>query len=221
MKHTIVYYTANLISDFFAENVRRHIASFGLPIVSVSHKPIDFGKNICIEGMPISNYTVYQQILLGAREVDTKYIICCEDDTLYNAQHFNYEPSKDTFAYNVNRWNCNPFFYYYRHRSGMCMCIAPTELMIDTLEKRFKKYPKPIERRKFRGFGEPGRYEHDLGLPPVKMETFRTKHPTVTFNHRPSLGGKRRLLKTDIIEQSIPLWGKAYDTWTRFYGDVR
>ena len=219
MSHTILYYTANLISDFFAENVRDHLRSFGLPIVSVSHKPIDFGENICIGEAEVSNYTVYRQILIGAQRAETKYVVCCEDDSLYVPEHFTVEPPEDTLVYNNNRWNLNTYFYYYRDRAGMCMCVAPRELMIEVLEKRFEKYPEPIERRKFKGFGEPGRYEDLLGLPPVKMETFKTADPTVTFNHRPSLGGKRRILKTDLIEQTIEPWGKAYDLWCKYYGD--
>ena len=46
---TLLYYTANKIPETFGQNVRNHLLSLfpeGIPIISVSHKPIDFGKNI-------------------------------------------------------------------------------------------------------------------------------------------------------------------------------
>lgn len=219
MTHTILYYTANLISDFFAENIRKRLTETGLPIVSVSHKPIDFGVNICVEECEPSPYNIYRQILIGAKKATTKYVVCCEDDSLYIEEHFTTIPDDDTFYYNVNRWNVNQYYYYYRRRAGMCMCVAPTELMVETLEKRFKKYPDPIPRAaKFAGFGEPGRYERKLGLEPVKMKVFKTSQPTLTFNHNPSLGGKRRILSTDILKHKLEPWGKAEDLWAEIHG---
>jgi len=211
---TILFYTANLISDHFASKVREHLleACNGIPIVSISHKPMDLGENICVSGMPVSEYSVYKQILMGAKEAKTKYVSCCEDDALYVPEHFNHIPPDDTFYYNVNRWNIARDFYYYRERRLMSMCIAPTQLMIDTLETRFAKYSECCSH-----FGEPGRFEHKLGLPAVKIDSFKTEIPTLTFVHRPSLGGKRKLLPGDLIEKELPYWGSAKELWDRIY----
>ncbi len=222
---TLLYYTANLISDFFANNVRNHLleSSGGkIPIISVSHKPIDFGKNICMNGSEPSIYNIYRQVFIGAQKVQTKYIACCEDDTLYVPEHFEHRPPDDTFSYNNNRWNIKGDIYFFRHRhhptsGGMCMCIAPTELMVKTLETRFEKYPTKPE--SLIGFGEPGRYDHRLGLERPKSDKFRTKIPTLTFVHKPSMGGVRRVMhKIDIVEKEIPYWGNAIELWNRIYG---
>jgi hypothetical protein len=173
---------------------------------------MDFGENICVSGMEVSAYSVYKQILMGAKQAKTKYVACCEDDALYVPEHFEHIPPDDTFHYNVNRWSVTRDFYYYRQRRLMSMCIVSTQLMIDTLETRFAKYSECCSH-----FGEPGRFEHKLGLPSVKIGSFRTEIPTLTFVHRPSLGGKRKLLPVDIIKKELPYWGSSQELWDRIY----
>lgn len=211
---TILFYTCNRIHDSFATKIRENLLEScnGTPIISISHKSMDFGNNICVSGMEVSEFSVYKQILMGAKEAKTKYVACAEDDALYVPEHFDHEPPEDTFYYNVNRWNVNRDFYYYRERRLMSMCIAPTQLMIDTLGTRFAKYSESCSH-----FGEPGRFEDKLGLPPVKIDSFKTVIPTLTFEHRPSLGGKRKLRPNDLIAKELPYWGSAKELWDRIY----
>ena len=217
---TILYYTANRISDYFANNVRRHLLemSKGIPIISVTKKPMDFGdKNICVGNTEHTVYNIYRQILIGALAAKTDWVACCEDDCLYNEEHLQYRPDK--FAYNINRWNVNRKYFFYRKRAGMCMGIAPRKLMVETLEKRFEKYPIPLKGREaHRGWGEPGRCEKNIGLPEVAMETFTTNTPTLTFSHRPSMGGIRRVLRRDTVKQNLSPYGNARSFWKQYHG---
>jgi len=44
------------MSDPFASNIRNHLLSLfpeGVPLISISHKPMDFGDNICVEGLEV------------------------------------------------------------------------------------------------------------------------------------------------------------------------
>jgi hypothetical protein len=193
------------------------ISSSGkFPIISISQKPIDFGENICVGEIGASNVNVYKQILVGAKAAKTKYVFCCEDDSMYNEEHFAYRPPSNAFCYNLERWNVSyTFFFHRRMRPGMCMCVAPTELMVSTLELRLATYP---DGPKNMGFGEPGRYEWNLNLPTVELVKFRTKSPTLTFHHRPSLGGRRGLLRSDIVVEELAPWGKAVDLWREVHG---
>ena len=114
---TLLYYTANLVEDPFATNVRKHVISLfpeGVDVISVSHKPMDFGINIHVDGFEYCIYNIYRQILIGTREIKTKYVACVEDDALYNVEHFSFLPPDDVFAYNVNRWQVNPTLFFYR-----------------------------------------------------------------------------------------------------------
>lgn len=218
---TIIYYTANLISDFFADNVRRHllqVTNMAVPIISVSHKPIAFGHNICVgEQTPLA-FNVYKQILAGAHAARTEYVACCEDDTLYNNEHLSYRPLICPFAYNMSKWHVSPDTFYHRDRAVMAMNISNREALIEVLTKRFEKYPKVIDGEDFSWFGEPGRCEKNLGLPEVDMELFRMETPPVIFNHRPSLGGKRKILRSDTLSKSLPGWGDAKTLWEKIHG---
>lgn len=233
---TILYYTANRISDHFAWAIRSNLMACHVydqrPLVSVSHKPIGLGWDSIIVGdVPPSIYQVYRNILIGAKAATTPYVACCEDDTMYAPGHFMHRPPLDTFAYNHMRYvitrrasddgQGRHAFYYFRERTQMAMCIAPRELLIETLEERFRKYPEPVphEVAKKTGWGEPGRYEKNLGLTPRKLEYFRSAQPNVTFNHGDSLMGRRAVKPDDIIAQSIEPWGEANALWKAVYGE--
>ena len=218
---TLLYYTANRIHDFFAENIRRHLVGFGLPIVSVSHKEIDFGHNICVGDIGASVYNIYKQILIGAREVETDFVACCEDDCLYTEEHFNLRPEEDAFYYNTHKWTVQPTAFTHLIRSGMCMCIVSRLLLIETLEVRFKQYPNASECLRpeiSKYFGEPGRLEHRLRLPPVEIRRVETTVPTLTFSHKNSMGGRRKLINKYPIKKSLPFWGDAKGIWERYHG---
>lgn len=220
---TIIYYTCNRISDFFANNVKSRLLELAgdIPIISVSHKPIDFGNNICLGDIGISVYNIYKQIFIGAQQAKTKYVICCEDDCIYTPEHFDYIPPDDIFYYNENNWVVDPNYGFFWHRGGnMSNCIANTKLLVDTLELRFQKFPDFMPREKCSGFSEPGRHEHYLGLPIVKMQLFKTIIPTLTFNHRPSCGGMRKLMnyQKGTVTEVIEPWGRGKDLWETIHG---
>ena len=216
---TLLYYSSSRVPEFFGHNVREHLMETTgrqLPVISVTHKPLAFGINICVGEIEVDAYNVYKQILIGAREAKTDYIACCEDDSLYTMEHLSFRPPLDHFAYNVGRWNVDRRgAFFHRHRRGMCACIVGREYLIETLEKRFVKYPEHIL---VPGFGEPGRYEYRLGLPPVNIMDFKTTDPPLTFSHRHGMGGMRRIMERDIVVHSLPYWGNARDLWDRIHG---
>ena len=209
---TAVYYTANVIDEGFAKSVRWQLlfAIGDIPLVSVSQKPIDFGRNICIGDMGPSLRTLYHQVLLGAKEAKTKYVALCEDDVLYLPDHFHCYRS-DCFGYNHNRWGIylwdkEPIFSY-KNRSTLCQCIAPRELLIATLEERFAANV-PDYRLKY--FCEPGRYEHRLEITLQRKEEFRSPLPNIKFSHLTELQhmGKRKKHGDDKTKFLYP-WGSA------------
>jgi hypothetical protein len=100
----------------------------------------------------------------------------------------------------------------------MLACVSSKTLMVETLEKRFEKYPEPPPgRQSWRVFGEPGRVEAYLRLPPVKREQYRTRHAIVTINHKGSLGGKRKQHANDEYAEKLPLWGHARELWDELW----
>jgi hypothetical protein len=222
---TFLYYSANVIDEKFLNAIigRQRFQLFLLQmadqVVSVTQKPVNFGKNICVGEIGASVYNVYKQILIGAKTIKTKFTVCLEDDTLYSDEHLIYEPSPLTFAYNKNRWIIDPDpIFRYRNRTGMCMCIVETSYLVDVLEEKFEKYPDPLDGKLLKGWGEPGRYEKNLGLPPVHIEYFKTTTPCVHFNHKKSLRGVRSKNPTDILTQELQPWGYAGEVWKEYHG---
>ena len=97
---TIVYYTSNADYQHLEENIREMIVrnSCGLPIISVSHHPIDFGRNIVVGDIGRSTENIFTQLRMGAEHAKTKYIAVCEADFLVS--------EKKQYS-NVLLWNSN------------------------------------------------------------------------------------------------------------------
>ncbi len=101
---TLIYYTDGSLEDSLAELVRNRLLKTGLPIVSVSQEPLDFGTNVCIGKIGRSYSSIQSQILAGLCRAETKYVALCEHDTLYPDGCFDFVPPGDgVFFYNRNR----------------------------------------------------------------------------------------------------------------------
>ena len=218
---TILFYSANLKPEPFASNVRAKLLEVvNDPVISITHRPLDGFDTNAVITMPVSTYSVYAQILIGARLATSKFIACAEDDVLYPAEHFQFRPPQDdTFYYSKSRWWVEKDgFYRWRDRTVMSTCICNRELYIAWAERLFEKFPvHPEKREDMTGWAEPSRYEWYLGLPKVKGDTFETENPVVTFNAKPSLGGLRKIGPTDTIRTELPLWGDAKTLWRAYH----
>lgn len=234
---TILYYSASRIAYGFADAVRMELVRSidgRFPVVSITHQPVAFGdERIVVGDVTPSIVQVYYNILAGCRVATTKYCASAEDDCLYTSAHWDYRPSLDTFAYNEHRvvltrrlsddGKRREAFFYARPRTQMAMGIYPRELMIEALTEKFTRYPNPpldTTIAKKAGFGEPGRYEKNLGLTPRKLERFKwTAFPNVTINHGDSLMGRRKVNHDDILATDVPPWGEANALWESIVGE--
>jgi len=244
---TVVFYTANRIPVRFQvavmEELRRSLAIYGrVPVVAVSqwHPEVTHAVDatlrpdvlLWVKDVQPSIAQVYRNILQGCLAAETPYVAFCEDDTVYVPEHFAYRPADDTFAYNERRLvltrelsadgKRREAFYYFRPRTQMAMGICRRELMIDTLSEKFAKYPQPpldTTVAKKAGWGEPGRYEKNLGLTRRALERKAwTDRPNVTFNHGDSLMGRRRINPDDVRCTTVEPWGEANALWERIHG---
>lgn len=220
---TLLYYTASTIEEYLGENVRKHLLEVNngkYPIVSVSQKPLDFGENICVGEIGKSYYNCCKQILTGAKEVKTKYVAMCEDDTLYSQKHFSYRSTDEkVFAFNQNMWYAEEQEYWNKGWVGMCTCITTSKYLIDTLIPRFARYPNENtlpKTRISRVFQEPGRFDN------AKTEYFSTKIPILTFNYQDALGGKADNRENEVISrQDLEPYGNCWKLKKKFWGRAR
>ena len=104
MKKEIIYYTDNTLNDSLNTIVREQLLKSGTPIISVSLFPIDFGRNIVVEGKR-GYFSMFNQILTGLESSDADFIFLCEHDILYHPSHFEFTPERnDVYYYNSNFW---------------------------------------------------------------------------------------------------------------------
>jgi hypothetical protein len=211
---TILYYTANKEPEDFLRKIQNKLLETvgDTPIISVSQKRIDFGQNICIGEVGMSLYNLYKQVLVAVREATTPYVAIAEDDTIYSKEHF--EHRSDVISYDLNKWAIftwrHQVFSKRKDRRVMSMCTAPREMLLNTLEERYMRYPTvesiPESIYKFY-WGEPGRFEDHLGISKLQTEKWECPVPSVTFFTEESLGfqglGKRKALgelQTEVLE---------------------
>jgi hypothetical protein len=224
---TVIYYTANTLREpLFSAAQKQLLESIGnYPLISVSQKPLDLGRNICVGDIGRSYINIYHQMLTGAKAAETKYVALAEDDVLYCKEHFNtYRPKDDEFAYDMARWSIyswvDPPIYSLKFRKSNTTLIAPRDLLIEALEERFAKYPDE-SKIPLSYWGEPGRYESALGVTPRKTIEFTSTCPCVVFSHPDAIGydiqGKTKRLG-QIKAYDIPYWQDAKNFIERFYG---
>ena len=88
---TVLYYSSN--KEPFEDKIVERLKRVNLPIISVTHKPLDLGNNICVGEHPVCYGNLFKQIQIGLREVKTDYVITAESDVLYPPEYFTFKPS--------------------------------------------------------------------------------------------------------------------------------
>lgn len=142
MKKGIIYYTDNSLSDPIFSIVQAQISKSGLPIVSVSHSPINFGENFVLT-LPANIVTMIKQIIIGLEKSETQYVFFCEHDVLYPPSHFDFTPGSDNiYYYNANVWRWkypeNYLITYDRLISLSGLCVN-RKFALEHYKKRLSK----------------------------------------------------------------------------------
>ncbi len=104
MSKGIIYYTPNDLDPVIFKGVQKQLLKSGLPIVSCSLKPIDFGTNVVLDLE--KGIMAYFNQIIKALETSTNYFVFfCEHDVLYHPSHFEFDPIRDDVWYfNTNVW---------------------------------------------------------------------------------------------------------------------
>lgn len=148
---TIIYYTANTEDEVFEQRVRDDLVKKAgdIPIISVSRKPINLGKNICVGEVPVSYTSEWKQLLLGLKAATTKFCLAAEADCLYPPEYFAFDPPQERMMYNYNNiwmiWKYKGGIY---RKTGYCegAQICDREYWIEQLEPLLPGDWVPYER---------------------------------------------------------------------------
>ena len=188
----IIYYTHNVCEPKIFEAVQKTILRAGLPIVSCSLKPIDFGKNIVLDLEP-GAVTLNKQIITALENSESKYVFFCEHDVLYHKSHFEFTPpTDDTYYYNTSVWRWDfpkdRLIGYdgLKSLSGMC---CNRELALNHYRKRLEMienngWDNGRDPHWARVIGyEPGKEKRRGGFLDEKKDTWECKYPLIDIRH--------------------------------------
>lgn len=147
----IVYYTDNRLNVRLARAAQKQIRNVGVPITSVSLKPMPgFGKNVVLPHKR-GILTMFRQILAGLEACNAETVFFCEHDVLYHPSHFEFEPERDdVYYYNTNVWRVRLADGFAvrtddcRQTSGLC---ARRELLIGHYRERIRRCEEARDNR--------------------------------------------------------------------------
>lgn len=225
MTKGILFYTDNRLDEGLAKVCRDNISSSGLPITSVSLKPMDFGNNI---HLPLERgyETLFTQILTGLESMKEDIVYFCEHDTLYHQKHFSFTPPRsDRFYYNGNYW-------FLRLPDGFAVHynVSPLSGLVVSRESAIKHFRERLEYIKKNGFSlnvgfEPFTHKRIKWETWFDFEIFMPKFPNVDIAHGQNATWKRWSpdkfrRKPKFWEEStirnIPGWSKLPETLSPF-----
>jgi hypothetical protein len=206
---TILYYSSSREDAGFEEKIRNNIQEQcgDIPIISVTQKPVDFGKNICVGDVGLSYLNEWRQILLGAKEVKTEYIICAESDFLYPAEYFNFEPDgKDVYRYD-NVYIVYKYKLRSYHRKGYShgAQIVKRDFIIERYEKGLAGLPDWFDGRKVPWIS----HRQKRYICNYPFEYFHGDVPCVSFKTGDGINFNTGVMP-DSLRRSLPYWGDVY-----------
>jgi glycosyltransferase involved in cell wall biosynthesis len=225
----IIYYTDNRLDEKISEKVQETLNKIGLPIISASLKPINFGDNIVLS-LERGYLTMFKQILAALEKSNAEIVYFCEHDVLYSPSHFDFTPPrKDIYYYNENTWKVDwetgqALFYYTKQTSGLC---ANRELLIQHYRERVKRVEAEGFSRKM-GF-EPGTHSPPNGVDHFKAEGYWSDVPNVDIRHKKNLTESRwrqdqfrsqRSCRGWTLSSEIPCWGPTKGRFMEFLAEI-
>lgn len=204
---TIVYYTSNTDYSALERNVRETIIenSGGLPIISVSHQPVEFGHNIVVGDIGRSTQNIFMQLQIGAESAKTTYIAVCEADVLVSDKFFAFRPPHEKVycwpKEGYITWTNQPHKYYPMVLDDLVGVVGREHLLsiLKDLRSRTGTQKRRI-RKAIQRAGESVFFECG---PVVHFKTRRQMHRTHPFD-----------VKHPLLE--IPLWGTALAVWNKY-----
>jgi len=204
---TIIYYSSNKEKPAFeAKIVANLLKNCGdLPIISVTHKPMDLGKNIVVGDVGASGFNMFRQVQIACREAKTKFVISAEADCLYPPDYFTWTPPRDDVCYrNQNlyvlrfRYDC----FGKKSEGATHSQIIGRKYYLSVLDALFMGAPDwsvaeknfPKERHGKEDFVE-------------TIEYYETENPVVQIKTADSMRWHTSCSRDRIYE--IPYWGTA------------
>lgn len=205
---TIIYYTHNRENPEFEEKIQKNILENcgDLPIISVSHKPVGFGTNICVGEQPLSYSNVLMQTLIGLKEAKTEFCIGAEDDCLYPPDYFQFTPPTKDNVYRytnvVVHFDGRNRFWKKRYVEAAQMCSR--EFWIKSIEMVLKGHSS----------WEPIQVNPPYVFTSGDKFSWTGKNPVIYFKTRKSFQFKTGFMPGSMLE--VPFWGTEREVYNKY-----
>jgi hypothetical protein len=217
MNATIIYVSSNREKPEFEQGIIDNVLANcgGLPIVSVTQKPIALGDNICVSDVGVSGFNMFRQVQIACEAAATRFVISAEADCLYPPDYFSWLPERDDLCYrNTNlyvmpQWRA---FFWRKPEGATHAQVINREFYLRRLEFLFRdmrtwnpeqrNFPKEI------GLGE------DV-FPPEQIAYYQTVNPVVQIKTDRSM---RHYTHSERVDTpALPYWGDGQAFRTRWY----
>jgi len=207
----ILYYSHNILDGTKINNTcRESLINSGLPITSVTHKPIDLGTNIVVD-LPKTLGSMLEQIIVGLENMTEDYVYLAEHDCVYDLSHFNIKSL--TITYNTNMWRLTPLGYW-KHpdtKPVLSACTGPRLLILEAIKDKLAQYKKRehlFKKHKYvKMLYEPGRGGGKSGKD-TKCLLVASENPCLDVRHSANSTTRGWTRNWKYIEDLEP-WGSA------------
>lgn len=216
---TIIYYSSNHEKPEFEERIRQNILDVAgnIPIISVTQKPINFGKNIVVGDVGASGFNMFRQVQIACREAKTKFVVSAEADCLYPPDYFTFIPEKDNKCYRNSNLYVMPQHraYFWRKEEGATHAqVIGRQFYLDTLDKLFTGAPAwSVEEKNF-----PKERTHKKQVDvfwPDDIEYYESDNPVVQIKTSQSM---RHYTNSDRqARHELPYWGTGVEFRNKYY----
>jgi len=217
---TAIYYTSNVEVPVFEKRIGEALVESAgdTPIISVSHKPMNLGNNVCVGDVGVSSQNGYMQMLIGLEMATTKWACLAVADSAYPPEYFQFRPPReDTFYIAKPLW---VFFaqrgkarkFVNKPRGSELAMVCSRRLLIE----RIRTILKPIGG----SWGPHG--SGDKSWPyliydeAVRKDRFQLDSPCITVKTDNQMHRRTPHRKSSATNE-IPYWGTVEQFVERFF----
>jgi len=219
MTKAIIYYTSNKEDPKFENRIIETLLknSGGLPIISVSQKPIKLGRNICVGDIGASGFNMFRQVQIALQHTDADYVISAEADCCYPPDYFQFNPTMENIAFRNNNlyvMGDHRAYWYHKKEGATHAQIVGRKFYLDTLNKLFKGAPQwslkefnfPKERHRKEDVFDNVKFWHGKN-PVFQIKTHRSMRYYTNSDRKPTY--------------DLPYWGNGKDVRTHYMSGVK
>lgn len=213
----VLYYSSNREAVEFEARIVANILKVcgGLPIVSVTQKPMDLGMNICVGDVGCSGFNMFRQVLIGLEAADADYVISAESDCLYPPDYFSWRPERLDVCYRNSNLYVMPqhrAFFWRKPEGATHAQVVGRQFYLDRLTWLFNG--APVWNTEEKNFPKERRRKEDV-FEPGQIEFYETENPVVQIKTSQSM---RHYTHSDRMDKhEIPYWGGGAGFRKTFY----